>query len=154
MRSANAGRVVLTRHTKTGGSYVRDGLAGLSLFPTTGTLHYIYNNCDFVGFGSIDLKVVASRLSNSLAMNEHRKGKHEASAAAFSRAFELDPTWGQAAFNHACALALLGKWEKALGALTRAIDLDPQTFKAKAAKDKDLDGLRGNPQFLELLKAK
>ncbi|MEO0813778.1 MAG: hypothetical protein AAFY60_13005, partial [Myxococcota bacterium] len=58
---------------------------------------------------------------------------------------------GTSRYNLACAEARMGDEREALRHLRLAISLDPYRYKALAKIDSDLDGLRRNPEFHELV---
>lgn len=88
---------------------------------------------------------------NDQALALHKKGEHKEAAKLFAEAFEADNSYAQAAFNAACAFAKAGSVDDALRCLSSAIELDAKKFKAKAAKDADLDGLRSDEKFQKVL---
>lgn len=80
------------------------------------------------------------------------KGKQYArSIEAYRKAVKIIPGQAPAWYNMACAHALSGQKEKALEALAQAVEkgfADPDHIK----NDKDLDSLRGDPEFEKILK--
>jgi tetratricopeptide (TPR) repeat protein len=62
----------------------------------------------------------------------------------------LDKSQAAAYYNKGCAKALLSEEEEALQLVKMAISLD-NYFKDFAKSDKDLDSLRNNPEFREML---
>lgn len=75
-------------------------------------------------------------------------------AALADRAPELlasDPPYAGLYYNVACAESLAGRTEDALAHLGRAVDLDAERTREWARQDSDLDALRGDPRFEELV---
>lgn len=67
------------------------------------------------------------------------------------RLVRLRPRDPVAHYNIACSLCLLKKHEQALAALRKAIELGYRDF-AYLRKDKDLDGIKSDPRFRQLLR--
>jgi serine/threonine protein kinase/Flp pilus assembly protein TadD len=67
------------------------------------------------------------------------------------RALEIDPGDTGILYNVACNFALLGEAEEAINCLEKVITYGAW-FKGWAAKDSDLDSLRGHPRFEALMK--
>jgi mannose-6-phosphate isomerase-like protein (cupin superfamily) len=61
-----------------------------------------------------------------------------------------DPPYGVIYYNVACCESLAGRTEDALRHLRRSIELSDR-FRAFAKGDSDLDALRGEPEFAELV---
>jgi len=78
------------------------------------------------------------------------KGRTDAALGAFQRAIEVDPNFATSYYNVSCVLASRKELEKALEHLKKAISLDSK-YKEKARNDKDLDPLREDKQFLEMV---
>lgn len=78
-------------------------------------------------------------------------GAAEEALTDFERARELDPRDAAAHYGAAQALALLGRREAALERLRRAFELDPN-FVRDATAEPRFDSLRGDPEFLRLLR--
>jgi tetratricopeptide (TPR) repeat protein len=79
-----------------------------------------------------------------------RVAEFDRAARAFVAAAEAGRREGTSLYNAACARALEGRKEDALGLLRRALDAgfdDPETMR----KDDDLDALRSDPRFATLL---
>ncbi len=68
------------------------------------------------------------------------------------RALAMDPGRPSRLYNVACNDALLGKPEEALASLERAL-AQGEWYKGWAEHDTDLDSLRSNPGFQNLLKS-
>ena len=69
------------------------------------------------------------------------------------RAAGLAPDYGEVHYDLACIRLAAGKKAGALEALTKALGLNPKLKKA-AGEDDDLAGLKGDPTFEALIKAK
>ena len=100
---------------------------------------------------AIRLDKVVARLINVRGFRRHKKGDFKGSAEDFARAFEMDPEFGLAAFNAACAEAKLGRKKESLEFLKKAIDLQPEESRKKARKDGDFDSLRSDSAFKKLV---
>jgi hypothetical protein len=61
-----------------------------------------------------------------------------------------DPPYGVIYYNVACCESLAGRTEDALRHLRRSIELSDR-FRGFAKGDSDLDALRGEPEFAELV---
>lgn len=96
-------------------------------------------------------KQIAARVVNAHGFQAHKKKQYQDSERLFQEALQLDPGFGQAAFNLACAQALLHKTSQALESLGIAITKERDRFRAKAATDRDLDGIRGDARFQALI---
>jgi quercetin dioxygenase-like cupin family protein len=68
-----------------------------------------------------------------------------------AEALARDPAAWQGAFNAACFEALAGEPDAAIEHLRRAVSLDRTAVRAAARDDGELDSLRGDPRFRELL---
>ena len=77
-------------------------------------------------------------------------GDYEAAAALCRDALERYPGNGLALFNLACAEALLGRLDDALGHLRDALEAAPE-LRENAGSDTDLDSLRDDPRFTALV---
>lgn len=91
------------------------------------------------------------------ALALHDAGKHAESIAPLEKACSLLTTLGRKergalSYNLACAQARCGQSEAALRSLGLAIAVEARLREA-AARDEDLAGLRGTPQFQKLLDA-
>jgi tetratricopeptide (TPR) repeat protein len=62
---------------------------------------------------------------------------------------EANPQAAGMLYNLACAEALLGETDAALGHLLRAVEIEPR-FAEDARRDDDLASLRGDPRFAEV----
>jgi len=92
----------------------------------------------------------AISLLNS-AGRHHRAQEMDLAIADARKATELAPTNADTWYDLASYLALAGKKPEALAALVKALELNPR-HKRTARSDKDLDALRGAPEFEKLLK--
>lgn len=77
-------------------------------------------------------------------------GKNEQAEAMYRRAIEIDPNHPTPQYNLACLLTLRGETDLALQYLARALDLNP-SFEDFAVSDPDLQALRSDPRFKELV---
>jgi quercetin dioxygenase-like cupin family protein len=80
-----------------------------------------------------------------------RAGKAAEGRAVMHEALARKPDAWQGSFNAACFEALAGDAEAALAHLRRAIDLNAPEARRYAETDSDLDSLRDDPRFAELL---
>jgi tetratricopeptide (TPR) repeat protein len=80
----------------------------------------------------------------------HEAGDWEAAAEICRDALERNPANALALFNLACCEALLGRADDALEHLDRALETAP-TLRENAGTDTDLDSLRDDPRFRELV---
>ena len=76
--------------------------------------------CDVSRVRGMRVARLASRLHNANGFRAHKKRAYDTSAKSFAKAFELDPTFGQASFNLACAESLRGRKAEAIKALKKA----------------------------------
>jgi hypothetical protein len=72
-------------------------------------------------------------------------------ADALRATVEAHPEYGMLFFNLACCESLMGKRTEALDHLRRAIEL-AEEFRANARSDADLDAIRDEPGFRELVR--
>ena len=86
-----------------------------------------------------------------VAFAELRTGIAERGRAAMQEALERQPNEWQGAYNAACFEALAGETEAALDYLQRALDLDQREVRRYAPDDTDLDSIRDDPRYSELL---
>ena len=80
-----------------------------------------------------------------------RVAEYDRAARAFVAAAETGTREGTSHFNAACARALAGRKDEAFALLRRALDTgfdDPDQLR----EDEDLDGLRSDPRFAELVR--
>jgi quercetin dioxygenase-like cupin family protein len=81
-----------------------------------------------------------------LVFGLYRTGKEQEAREQLETVLAEYPNEWQGYYNAACFEALTGNDDDAIGHLRRAIELDPQA-RDWAAKDKDFDELRNNPEF-------
>ncbi len=86
-----------------------------------------------------------------VAYAELRAGNAERGRAAMQEALERQPDEWQGPYNAACFEALAGDTDAALSYLQRAADLDPREVRRYAPEDTDLDTIRDDPRYAELL---
>ena len=86
-----------------------------------------------------------------VAYAELRAGNAERGRAAMQEALERQPDEWQGAYNAACFEALAGEKDAALAHLQRALELDRREVRRYAPEDSDLDSIRDDPRYAELL---
>ena len=86
-----------------------------------------------------------------VAYAELRAGNAERGRAAMQEALERQPDEWQGAYNAACFEALAGETDAALEHLQRALELDQREVRRYAPDDTDLDSIRDDPRYSELL---
>jgi len=77
-------------------------------------------------------------------------GQRDRSLEWSRRALAMDPENSHVCYNVACALALLGNSEEAIGCLEKAVGLG-HWYKGWAEHDSDLNSLRSHPRFQALM---
>ncbi len=87
---------------------------------------------------------------NLLGLVHARRGDGDSAQKAMRKSLTLDPENPVFIYNSACVQALAGKREEAFKSLERAFVLRPQLV-AAAAEDPDLESLREDPAFDDLL---
>jgi hypothetical protein len=80
-----------------------------------------------------------------------RAGDAEAGRATMREALEREPSAWQGMFNAACFEALAGETDAALDQLRRALELNRSEVERYASEDTDLDSIRDDPRYAELL---
>jgi tetratricopeptide (TPR) repeat protein len=80
-----------------------------------------------------------------------RAGDAPTGRAAMREAIEREPDAWQGAYNAACFEALAGEPDAALEYLRQAVELDAEEIKRSAADDSDLDSIRSDPRYTELM---
>ena len=90
---------------------------------------------------------------NGMGLVYYRMKNMPEALSVFKMAAEVDPTDAVARYNEACILAIMGKKEKALLSLEEAIGLDPN-LQETAESDKDLDALRSEQRFADIVSNK
>jgi quercetin dioxygenase-like cupin family protein len=86
-----------------------------------------------------------------VAYAELRGGNAEHGRAAMQEALDRRPDEWQGAYNAACFEALAGETDAALDHLQRALELDGREVRRYAPDDPDLDSIRADPRYAELL---
>jgi len=80
-----------------------------------------------------------------------RAGNAEQGRAAMREALERDPDAWQGPYNAACFEALAGETDAALEYLRLAVEGNPTEVKQYAPDDSDLDLIRADPRYTELM---
>ncbi len=80
-----------------------------------------------------------------------RAGEPDRGRAAMHEALAREPDAWQGPFNAACFEALAGEPDAALAQLAHALGVNRAEVMRYAADDSDLDSLRGDPRYAELL---
>jgi tetratricopeptide (TPR) repeat protein len=96
-----------------------------------------------------------SNYLNALIFKGHtfyRLGKNNDALASYSKVIRLEQNNAEALYNKACLCSLKGDEYGALTSLERAIRLDP-SWKSAAMGDKDLEHIKNNPRFSELVQS-
>jgi tetratricopeptide (TPR) repeat protein len=101
------------------------------------------------GYGRAPVAAAQAR-RRGLALLE--QGKRREAAKVLQESIDLDPTDATSAYNMACVWALEGRRGRALRWLERSFDRGFDNFK-HVATDQDLESLRSDPQFAELLRS-
>jgi quercetin dioxygenase-like cupin family protein len=86
-----------------------------------------------------------------VAYADLRAGNAEQGRTAMREALERQPDEWQGAYNAACFEALAGETEAALEYLQRALELNAREVRRIAPEDSDLDSIRDDPRYAELL---
>lgn len=86
-----------------------------------------------------------------VAYAELRAGNPERGRAAMLAALERQPDEWQGHFNAACFEALAGETDAAIEYLQRAAELDRREVRRYAPDDSDLDSIRDDPRYAEIL---
>ncbi len=79
-----------------------------------------------------------------------QQGEYAAVADRAAEVLAEDPPHAALYYNFACAASLAGRPDEALAHLRRGLELNGE-LRAWAAEDSDLDGLRGDARFQELV---
>jgi quercetin dioxygenase-like cupin family protein len=80
-----------------------------------------------------------------------RAGNPDAGRPMMLEALEREPDAWQGPFNAACFEALAGQTDAALEHLRRAVELDAAEVRRYAPGDRDLDSIRDDPRYAEVL---
>jgi len=86
-----------------------------------------------------------------VAYAQLRAGNPGEGRIAMHAALERDPVAWQGPYNAACFEALAGEVDAALDYLRQAVERDPGEVKQYAPGDSDLDSIRSDPRYTELL---
>ena len=86
-----------------------------------------------------------------VAYADLRAGNAEQGRAVMQEALEREPDAWQGPYNAACFEALAGETDAALEYLRRAVELDRREVRRYAPDDTDLDSIRNDPRYTELL---
>ncbi len=86
-----------------------------------------------------------------VAYAQLRAGNPHEGRIAMNAALERDPDAWQGPYNAACFEALAGDADAALDYLRQAVERDPGEVKQYAPDDSDLDSIRSDPRYTELL---
>ena len=92
---------------------------------------------------------------NALTFKGHalyRLEKNNEALESYNKVIRLDQNNAEALYNKACLCSLKGDEYGAITSLERAIRLDP-SWKATAIEDKDLERIKKNPRFSELVQS-
>jgi tetratricopeptide (TPR) repeat protein len=92
---------------------------------------------------------------NALTFKGHtfyRLRKNDDALSCYNKVIRLEQNNAEALYNKACLCSLKGDEYGALTSLERAIRLDP-LWRLPAIKDSDLDRVRNNPRFSELVQS-
>jgi tetratricopeptide (TPR) repeat protein len=87
-----------------------------------------------------------------VAYAQLRAGDPERGRAVYREAIAREPDAWQGAYNAACFEALAGDSDAAFAALRRALELDRQEALKYVVDDSDLDSLRDDPRYAELVR--
>ena len=77
--------------------------------------------------------------------------QYKEALASYDKAIAIQPNKHEAYYNKACSYALQQNVELAIENLQKAIQLAPGTYQALVKTDSDLDKLRGDKRFQELI---
>ena len=99
----------------------------------------------------LDRKENVKFVLNLLGGGYFVRGEADRALSMFDRAIEVDPNFATSYYNISCIHAARKEKDKALEYLRKAISLDI-SYKEKALKDKDFDPLRGEKEFMEIIK--
>jgi hypothetical protein len=86
-----------------------------------------------------------------VAYADLRAGNADRGRAAIQEALERRPDEWQGAYNAACFEALAGERDAAFDYLQRAVELDRREVRRYAPDDTDLDSIRDDPRYAEVL---
>lgn len=142
--------------TKTPEMCMEAQVNGISLSPKSDELAvFVYTRLPSHGSiirgERIDVADFSSRVFNDTGLAHHRKKEWAKAIELFTRAVYADPRRELPAYNLACALARAGD-PRAEEALRYAITLGGDTVRARAAKERDFEGVRSTPWYGALTK--
>ena len=81
----------------------------------------------------------------------YQAGEYEQVADRLESDLPADAPYPLLHYNAACIFSLTGRTDQALAHLARAVELGETAVKGMAATDTDLDAIRGEPRFKELV---
>jgi tetratricopeptide (TPR) repeat protein len=99
----------------------------------------------------IDLRKGEARLLAKRGFAAYRDRDYREAASTWREALSLDPEAADVLYNLACAMALQGEPERALGPLQAAIEHGGGRYREIARKDTDLESLWENEQFARIV---
>ncbi len=88
----------------------------------------------------------------AVAYEHHRAGRIDESRAVMEKAMRDQPQSWALPYNAACLASLAGNADEALGWLHKALDLNQEEIYQYLREDSDLDNVRDDPRFQELLR--
>ncbi len=91
-----------------------------------------------------------SQFYTGIGLAHYRSKDISMALSFFEQATKINPRDATARYNEACMLSMLGRTSEALGSLREAFILDPE-LTALARSDSDLDNLRKNAQFEDMI---
>jgi quercetin dioxygenase-like cupin family protein len=87
-----------------------------------------------------------------IAYAQLRAGNAETGRISMQGALDREPNAWQGPFNAACFEALAGEIDAAIEHLRHAAELDPREVKRYAPDDTDLDSIREDPRYAEIVR--
>ncbi|UJR87240.1 MULTISPECIES: hypothetical protein [Sandaracinus] len=103
-----------------------------------------------VGFGAAQLPTdppPTTRRALRAALRARERGEHDVSERALAEIVAAQPLWALARFEHACALALLGRNDEAAAELESAVLRDLPEIAPRLERDADLAALRASQEW-------
>lgn len=98
--------------------------------------------CAALGLSHAPVITPEAREANAAALVHHAAGRFDESEAGFRAALDASPDHGSARFNHACALARLGRGADAWAELELLLCADLPTTAPRLLSDPDLESVR------------